>query len=138
MKESKAIKFCKKLVEDDEENTYAKSYAEKAIEMKMSGEQLKVQLRYIGSNIEKEENKESLRDILEIDENKGYMDGYCQICGDREDSNAFREEDSSASGLVCKGCHEEFGDPDICSECGKETYEGVFMNNGNFFCKKHS
>lgn len=135
VEEVKAREFCRKLVNDAEEDEYAISYARKVLDMNMSGKELEVQLKYIWNNIRKESNKEELRNVMEIDSTVGYRDDYCHICGDRNEDNAYREEGEEADGLVCGDCYDEFGDPEKCTRCEKVTYEGDFLvDSGEFYC----
>lgn len=131
-----AYDICKDIISDSDVNDYAKSYAQAALDNNMTGEELRVQMNYVRGNCP-QDYKDRINDWLGVDPTEGFRDGYCQVCGTRDDEKAYRGGTDS-DGLVCIGCYEDFGEPDECFECGSVTYEGDSMasgeHEGRFFC----
>lgn len=132
-----AYQICEDIIDDPNENDVAQSYAQAALDQRMSGDALDVQMNYVASNASQRYKKRIAR-WQGVASTQGYEFGYCQVCGDRDAENAYYGQDEAARGLVCVGCYEDFGGPDECEDCGAVTYEGdTFVRGereGEFYC----
>jgi hypothetical protein len=132
-----AYEICEDILADADENEYAKTYAQAALDGQMTDNALDVQMNYVASNATPE-YKQRIAQWQGVSTTDGFTFGYCQICGTRNASHAYHGSDADASGLVCIGCYEDFGSPDACDKCGTVTYDGdEFISGeleGNFYC----
>jgi hypothetical protein len=132
-----ALAICEDIVNDPSVNDYAKTYAQAALDRGLAGEALDVQMNYVASNAP-EEYKRRIAEWQGVDASRGFALGYCQVCGSRDDSDAYHGADETASGLVCVTCYDNYGGPDKCDDCGSVTYEGDSMisgpREGDFLC----
>lgn len=132
-----AYNILEDILDDAGADPHAQVYAQTAFDRSMKGKELDVQMKYVASNASLE-YQERIAVWRGVDITTGYKLGFCQICGDRDDSKAYGGSDESAAMLVCADCYEAYGPPQTCDECATTTYEGDDIirgpREGDYLC----